>query len=216
MSVATGAVPYTLETVLTVTGEHLQVQGAKEASFYDQRRDNYLTQNAFTETSDLADLDRLLFLELMSFRWMTWLSSGKDYDGDPLSVGAEEAVRKNLKESSPLISQVKADLGLTKSIRDKEKADSVGGYLVELKKRAKQLGIHRENQLDVALTLFNELSSIVTTFDRSNELERQKTGFETEADIVDWIRSLALPRYAAVDEHFRNRPDGQRYWVGTL
>ncbi len=216
MTVTTGTPTLVLVTVQTVTGEDLQVQGAPEASFYEQRRDKYLAENVFTETADLADLDRLLFLELMSYRWMLWLSSGYDYDGDPISGATEEQLRKNLKESAPSISMVKNDLGLTKSARDKDKADSVGNYIMDLKRRAKQLGVHRQRQVDVAMTLFNEMRSIIGTFDRSNELERRKTGIESDEDIVDWIRSVAIPRFEAIDEHFRNSPDGQRYWVGTL
>lgn len=214
MTTPTG--PLVLQTVDTVTGEHIEVQGAGEQRFYETRRDKYMAENAFTETADLSDLDRLLFLELLSFRWMTWLSSGKDYDGDAISGGDEEQLRKNLKETSPLISQIKNDLGLTKTARDKEKAESVGAYLVDLKRRAKMFGIHRERQLDLALVLFNELKAIIGAYDRSNELERSKVGIESDEDIVDWIRSVAIPRYDAIDEHFRNRPDGQKYWVGSL
>lgn len=216
MTVSTQAPTLVLVTVTTVTGEDLQVQGPPEASFYNQRRDKYLAENLFTETADLADLDRLLFLELMSYRWMLWLSSGFDYDGDPITGATEEQLRKNLKEAAPSISMVKNDLGLTKTARDKEKADSVGAYLLDLKKRAMQLGVHRERQVDVAMTLFNEMASILGTFDRSNELEKRKTGIETHEDIVDWLRSVALPRFKAIDDEFRSRPDGQRYWCGTL
>ena len=214
--VTTTTGPLVLVQVTTVTGETIEVQGPSEARFYEQRRDKYMAENIFTETADLSDLDRLMFLELLSFRWMTWLSSGKDYDGDPISGGDEEQLRKNLKETSPLISTIKNELGLTKTARDKEKADSVGAYLIDLKQKAKLLGVHRERQLDLALVLFNELSAIVGTDDRSNALERSKVGIESPEDIVDWIRSVALPRYQAIDDYFRSRPDGQKYWVGTL
>lgn len=203
-----------LKKVVQLNGQEIHVQGNEEAKFYKAQRDRYLVENAFTMQSDLADLDRLLFLELLDFRWRTWLASGKDYDGGWLTPGQEEQVRKNLKDNSPLISQVKADLGLTKSARDKEKAESVGAYLTELKARAKEHGVRREKQLTVALCLMNELFSLVGTYDRSNQLERSKIGLDTPDDILDWIRDIMKPRYEEVDAHFR--ANSQKFWVGKL
>lgn len=206
----------TLTVVKTVTHQEIQVLNQTEADFYNHRRDQYVRENAFTETSDLADLDRLLFFELMSYRWVTWLSSGVDYDGDTVEARDEDQLRKNLKDMNSSISEVKRDLGLTRNVREKEKIESVGAYLIDLKKRAKQFGIHRNRQVDEAMTLFMELKAIVGTYDRSNALERQKVGIESCDDIVDWVRANAIPRFDALDKHFRDSPDGQRYWVGTL
>jgi hypothetical protein len=205
-----------LVPVTTVTGETIELQTGDEAQFYAGRRDAYVKQNVFTETTDLSDLDRLLFQEVMAYRWMTALSSGKDVWGDPLSPAEEEQCRKNLKEVDQTISRIKGDLGLSRAIREKENNESAGAYIRNLQQRAKLFGIHRERQLDEALTLFNELSGILGAYDRSDELERTKLGFETEADIVDWLRSVAMPRFRTIDEHFRNRPDGQKYWLQEL
>lgn len=203
----------TLIKVRQLNGQELQVQGAVEQAFYDGQRGKYLAENVFTVTSDLADLDRLLFLELLDFRWRTWLSSGRDYDGF-LTPQQEEQIRKNLKENAPLISQVKNDLGLTKSMRDKEKAESVGAYLMELKVRAREHGIRREKELARALCLIKELFSLVGTYDRSNALERGKMNLDSPDDILDWIRSHMKPEFDAIDEYFRN--NSQKFWVGKL
>lgn len=209
-SVSTGP---QLIKVKQLNGQTLEVMGDAEATFYRAQQHQYIVQNKFTAHSDLADLDRLLFFELLVFRWTQWLSSGRDYDGF-LAPSHEEQLRKNLKETAPLISAIKNDLGLTKSQRDKEQAESVGAYLVELKRRAKEHGIRREKQLTTGIALCKELFSLLGTYDRSNALERSKIGLEEPEDILDWIRTHMKPEFDAVDEHFRNT--SQKFWVGRL
>lgn len=199
--------------VMQLNGQEIQVQGPEEQKFYTEQRKRYMDENAFTAMSDLADLDRLLFLELLDFRWRTWLSSGRDYDGF-LTPQQEEQVRKNLKENSPLISTVKNDLGLTKSQRDKEKAESVGAYISTLKNRAKEHGVRRNKQMTRGISLCKELFSLVGTYDRSNQLERSKIGLDTADDILDWIRTAMKPQFDEIDAEYRNT--SQKFWVGTL
>lgn len=199
--------------VRQLNGHVLEVMGEHERDFYVGQQRRYLDENRYTAASDLADLDRLLFLELLDFRWRSWLARGSDYDG-PLSPSAEEQLRKNLKENSPLISQIKNDLTLTKNQRDKEQAESVGAYINELKKRAKEHGVRRERQLTRALALVNELFSLVGTYQRSNQLERSKIGLERPEDILDWITNHMRPQYDEIDNYFRTH--SQRYWLGRL
>lgn len=207
---STVANPTQLIKVKTVAGHEIEVMGRYEAKYFRDQQAKYLAENKFTAVTDLADLDRLLFLELMIFRWTGWLSSGKDYDGI-LAPSQEDQIRKNIKEVGPQISQIKSDLGLTKSQRDKEAFESVGQYLVDLKARAKEHGVRREKQLTSAICLIKELFSLVGTFDRSNELERSKIGLETEADILDWVRFHMKPEFDAIDEYFQNHQ--QKFWV---
>jgi hypothetical protein len=70
------------QTVRMVSGKLTTVQTAAEAEFYVESQAAYLSQTKFTENTDLKDLDRLLVLELMVFRWQQHLFSGQDYDGE--------------------------------------------------------------------------------------------------------------------------------------
>jgi hypothetical protein len=54
--------------------------------------------------------------------------------------------------------------------------------------------MHREKQLTTSLTLMKELFTIVGAFDRSDDEERRKIGFESEHDILEWIRHTMKPR----------------------
>jgi hypothetical protein len=79
-----------------------------------------------------------------------------------------------------------------------------------VKRRAKLFGLHRETQLSVALALQNEIAATVGAFDRSDLEERRKLGFETEKDIVGWLREYVIPKYAELDRHFTQNE--QRLW----
>lgn len=198
--------------VQLVSGEQMFVLGEVEARWWNASRDSYLEQTRFTDTTDLRDLDRLLVLELMVFRWSQQLSAGHDYIGFSID---EDQVRKNIREYSQEVSKVKEAMGLTKKARD-DAANSgdFSNWIADLKTRARAFGIHRENQLKNALVLMNELSAIISTFDRSDDEERAKLGFETEHEILEWIRKTMLPEYQAVDAHFRTHE--QSLWVRKI
>jgi hypothetical protein len=197
--------------VTTPSGQQTFVLGQAEEQFYVSQSQKYLDDYAYTNVSDLLDLDRLLFLELQAFRLSQWLGTGRDYDGVLVDNTQQ---RRALKEASDLISKVKNDLGMTKSQRDKEREASVSAYLTTLKQRAKEFGVHREKQLIKGITLCQQLFSIIGSFDRADSIERDKLGFTSEAEIVDWIRTVMRPEFDAVDAHFRQNQ--QRYWLKDL
>jgi hypothetical protein len=198
--------------VKLVSGEDLTVLSLAEQRWFTGSRDTYMSQTKFTETTDLRDLDRLLFMELMVFRLSQYLAAGSDYDGFEID---DTLLRRNVREYSEQITRVKGSMGLTKQARD-DAANSgdVSVWMSEMKAKAKVFGIHREKQLTAALVLMNELSAVVGAYDRSDGEERAKLGLETEKDIVDWVRSTMLPEFKAIDDHFRTHE--QRYWIRSM
>lgn len=199
--------------VKTLSGQELELQDPSERKFYNDAQKKYVTENRFDVASDMRSLDRLIFLETLMHRWTCWLGSGRDYDGF-LTPQQEEQVRKNIKETSPILSTLQNDLGLTKSQREKDQFESVGAYIQKLQIAAKAHGIRREKQLTRALDLMNEVLSMAGTYLRSTETERQKLGFESGDDILTWIDQHARAEYDEVDQYFR--ANDQKFWVGTL
>ena len=202
-----------LKDVTQPTGSPLRVQGEGEQSFYNAQRDKYLEEFKFDAISDLADLDALLMHELLDFRYSTQLSSGRSYEGLFLTYAAEEQLRQNKIAEAKVIGEIKKNLGLSRTARDAQKG-TTAEYLTQLRIRAREFGIHRNTQVTRALALMNELSSIVGTYDRSNDFERAKTGFESEAEILTWVREEMIPKFHDVDAEFR--ANGQKNWVGTI
>lgn len=192
--------------VTFTSGAEAQVMTAKEADWFVESRDRYLKETRFTENTDLQDLDRLLGLELLLFRWTQHQMSGMDYDKNLVN---DAELRRNIKDQSEAINKLKEQMGLSKKARD-SKASSVEDRWTDLLTRAKEFGIHRETQLSKALSLCNELSAIIGSYDRADEEERRKLGFESEADILMWVRETFLPEFHEVDQHFRDNV--QRYW----
>lgn len=198
--------------VVMVSGLEMTVLNDDEASWFTQTRDNYLSENKFTEAADLRDLDRLLLLELMIYRWTLWQAAGVDYEGHLIE---DTSLQRSMKEYGDQINKIKLSLGINKAARTAALNDgNFATYLVDLKARAKAFGIHRETQLREALVLMNEVTAAVGSFLRSDEEERTKLGFQTAEEVLEWIMDEIKPRYDAVDEHFRQNE--QRYWVRDL
>lgn len=194
------------------SGEIVLVQTETEQRWFNSTKQRYLDENKFDASTDLQDLDRLMVLELLMFRWTQHLASGYDYSRNLVD---DDLIRKQIKEQSDVITKLKQSLGLDKRARDAALNEgNFHTWFMDVKRRAKLFGIHRENQLNVGLGLMNELSGIIGAFDRSDEEERKKLGFETEAQIMNWIRETMLPKFREVDEHFINNE--QKLWKRDL
>lgn len=184
---------------------------SEEVDYIVERAQRYLSENHFSNVSDFQDVDRMLIMELICFRWGTWISRQKDYWGDPVDL---DQLQASLKAHSVELRQVKKGLGIDKVARDKSKGeDSVPAYLNNLLRRAKEFGVHREQQTSTALELFNQLKSLVTLHLNADEIERQELHVQMD-DILDWLVNIAFPEYDRLDEHFRQ--NSQRYWVRSI
>lgn len=90
--------PYTgmaLFKVITPSGSELHLQTSEESDWYENNKRMYLTHNKFTNVSDLQELDRLLMLEVMVYRWSQWLTQGFDYQTSTIEPGS---LQKNIGE----------------------------------------------------------------------------------------------------------------------
>jgi hypothetical protein len=181
---------------------------SEEVDYLTERTELYLKQNHFPNISDLQDVDRMLVLELMCYRWGVWLSRQKNWWGDTID---ENETSKVFKEYSNELRQLKKLLGIDKVARDKQKGeDSVSAYLANLQSRAKEFGVMRERQLDRALELFQELKALVT-LNANTDAHEQREMHVTDADVLEWLRDIAVPEFDEVDAHFRTHQ--QRMWI---
>jgi hypothetical protein len=207
-----GELGVALFDVTLSSGEVVQVMTEQEQRWLTATKEKYLGENKFTAVTDLQDLDRLLVLELLVFRWSSHLSSGYDYEKNVID---DDLYRKQLKEQSDVILKLKQSLGLDKKTRDSVLNDgNFHNWFMDAKRRARIFGIHREKQLNTALGLVNELSGHLGAFDRSDEEERKKLGFISEKDLIAWVRESMLPRFREVDQHFIDNE--QKMWKRDL
>jgi hypothetical protein len=198
--------------VKLVSGEKVSVQTAEEQRWLVKTRTAYSKELRLTASTDLRDLDRLLILELNAFRLTQQLAVGKDYEGRRVDP---EKWRTQLHDASRAITLLKNSMGLSKAARDAAASEgNFSAWFTELKQRAGEFNVHRNEQLRKALVLFNELKNIVQTFDRCDETERRQSGFETETDLLDWIRKTAIPEYDELDRFFREH--SQSLWIRAL
>jgi len=203
--------PYgiTLFTVVTPTGAELHLMTEEEATWYIDKRDRYQNDNHFPNVSDLQDLDRLLALEVMTYRWILWMARGFDYG----NVLVDQAGLKNsIREYSTETRLLKLALGIDKATRDKDKGESLPDYIANLLNRAKEFGYHRNEQYAMVVTKFYELHSMVMVYDRCDDEEREYLDLSLEK-IFEWIRDNVCADYDAMSQEFRER---QSAWIRTM
>ena len=202
--------PYglTMYPVETPSGGDLSLLTSDEADWYCDRRDEYMDQNKFTNQSDLADRDRVLMMETMINRWSTWISRGFDYMQARID---EREVTRNIKEYSQELRQVKKSLGIDKATRDRDQ-ESTADFVQVLLTRAKEFGVHRNMQYEKAVTLIQELKTMVLMYDRCDEEERKELDLSPEA-IMEWVRKNMVKEWDEIDAAFRKN---QTIWIREL
>lgn len=180
----------------------------QEVDYFQERVERYGKDNHFTNISDLQDVDRMLMAELLCYRWGRWISTQRDYWGDPVDVNE---IQKQFKEHSTELRQLKKLLGIDKVARDKQRGDdSVAAYIENLRLRAKEFGIMREGQLAKALELFRQLQALLTLHRNCDDIERRDMHL-TQADVLEWIETVAMPEFEEIDNYFRSH--SQRFWI---
>lgn len=203
--------PYGIQlySVRTPAGSELNLQTAEEADWYEDRRDRYLNDNQFPNVSDLQDLDRVLLFEVMIYRWSLWLTQGFDYMHARVDEGQ---LKSNIKEYSTELRLLKLALGIDKATRDKEKGESLADYTQHLLQRAKEFGYHRNEQYEIVVTKFYEMTAMIKTYDRCDDEERAQLDLSQES-ILEWIRTNVIKPF---DEHAEAFRKNQAIWVRDM
>lgn len=197
------------KTVLGATGTKFDVLADIEVEWWNRARKDYLDQYKFSNIADLQDLDRLLQSELLSFRWGNWLAREADYDSNVID---EKVVQKSLMEKDREIRLLKKHMGMDRKGRVESESQSTADYLSELKRRAKEFGIHRNMQVAKAIDLFMDLKTLIGLNERTDDQEQAELGV-TEHDIILWVRETAIPEYEEIDAAFRKN---QVLWIRNM
>lgn len=182
----------------------------KEKEYWNSTAKKYLSDYKFTNVSDLQDLDRVISLEMLLYRYQQWISMEHDYWGESVDT---DALNKTYKDKSGELRLIKKSLGIEKVARDKDQGDSIAAYIENLRRRAHEFGVMRNEQAVKAITLFQELAAKVTFYDNCTPDERKEEHIEIE-DLVAWIRDTAIPEFNKIDEEFRKT--NQKYWIAEM
>jgi hypothetical protein len=194
--------------VVTPSGATITVLNQSEADYYDQVHQRYLSDNKFKNVSDILELDRILVMELMCYRWGIWILAEEDYFGRKINP---TEVQKSIETYSREIRGIKKDLGIDKSTRDKDKGDSVAEYVQMLGIRAKEFGISRNKQAAKAIELLMEARALITLYENSSESERKEFHANIN-DIVTWFKNRFV-EFEEIDAELRKN---QSTWIRDL
>lgn len=193
--------------VVGPAGGRFTVMTKGEETLFNHLADTYTAHNSFVNISDQQDLERIIYLEVLSLRFANWLSTESDYNGELIDP---KIVTTQMKDFSGELRQLKKSVGIDKPSRQREHSESVSDFIEQLKVRAKEFGVAREEMLTCSLTLFNELIARVTLMENTDEKEQleQKCGPE---DFFGWLRDVAIPEFQEIDKHFID--NAQRMWI---
>jgi hypothetical protein len=181
----------------------------EEAVWFEESLDRYKEQYNFDNIADMQDLDRLLSMELLSYRYANWMIRETDYEGAQYD---DKAVRETKDRIDKQILQLKAHLGIGRKNRVESEQQSVSDYMGELLKRANQFGVHRDSQNAEILNWFMELRAKVGLHERSDDEERTHNRVHID-QIYEWIKDELLPAVDKLDDNFR---ENQKYWIKDL
>ncbi len=190
-------------------GSQFHLLTFEEAKWFELSLERYLEQYHFDNIADLQDLDRLIGLELLSYRYANWLLRESDYDGNPFD---DKAVREHKDKIDKEIRGIKTHMGIGRKTRVESEQQSVSDYLTDLLGRANEFGVHRDAQNAKIIDLFNELKKLVGLHLRTDEEERKHLEVGLD-DILKWLIEVAIPEYDALDDHFR---ENQRMWIKDI
>lgn len=201
--------PVSVKTVEGASGAVFEVADDAETVWFNLNMGKYLEEYRFENVADLQDLDRLMGMELFSYRYAGWLLSGSTHDGKAFD---QKSVRAFKKEVDIEIRLTKKHMGMDRKGRVESEQQSTAEYLSNLLRRAKEFGVHRDNQIAKAVDIVHDLKKLIGVHDRTDEEERRHLGV-SESQIVEWIREVAIPEYDEIDDAFRVN---QRLWIKTV
>ena len=196
-------------TVNGSSGTEYHVLTTEEAVWFENALEKYQDQYDFDNIADLQDLDRLLAMELLSYRYSAWVIRESDYDGNAYD---DKVVRDSKDKIDKNILSVKAHLGIGRKNRVESEQQSTADYISNLLQRADEFGVHRDEQNAKIMDLFMDLSTLIGLHDRSDDEERTHNHVHM-VDIIEWIRGVALPEFHQLDDHFR---ENQKMWIKDL
>lgn len=198
-----------LYEVESPSGSTFALMNQDEVDYFQRVSEKYYSDNAFSNITDMQDVDRVVSMELLVYRWSAWVLSEEDYNGHPINP---TEYRKQISEYSTEIRQTKKMLGIDRKSREGE-GQTVADYIENLRKRAQEFGIKRNEEAAKAIELFHELKAFVELHLNCDEEERKEEKCNQE-DIIQWIIEVAIPEFNEIDEKFRDT--SQKYWIQDI
>lgn len=193
--------------VVLPSGANFLVPTEDERQYVIERSEKYLTENKYTNVSDIQDVDKMVVFELFLHRWSLWLSKGKDYYDDDVDP---RALARQINDISGELRGIKKNLGVDKVGREKQRGEeSTALFLRNLLVRAKEFGITRDKQHAKTIELMHELKALITYHDGCDPAEQQERNV-TQNDVFEWIRKVAIPEFDSIDIEFRMQ---QQMWI---
>lgn len=189
------------------SGEVFFVLTESEKKFIESKILRYMSDNHFTNISDLSELDKIVSNELLIHRWSLWALRRQDYYGDDIN---EKQIADLINDFTTQCRGLKKLLGIDKVTRDRSHGDeSVAARWDDLKRRALEFNVFRNDQAAHVVESFQRLKAMLQFFDNADEQEALENHVRME-DVIEVLREEIIA-FDKIDEDFKQNK--QRYWV---
>lgn len=197
--------------VVLPSGADYEVATVEDAEYIEALIAKYMAEFVFENPSDLADLDLIVQMESLCWRWNRELALGYDRRGEPVSP---RQLQDFVKSNSTEIRRLKDQLGMDRKQRMRTAGDgSVAEFLERLRTAGAQMNILRCAQLDKALELCMQLRTLTTVYFNGDD-ELRRIYHCTAPDILEWIANVYDPEMQAVDDYFMTHE--QSIWIRKM
>lgn len=197
--------------ILLPSGADYEVPTLEDAEYIERLIAEYQAEFVFENPSDLADLDLIVQMESLCWRWNRELSLGYDRSNQPVNA---RQLQDFVKSNSTEIRRLKDQLGMDRKQRMRTSGDgSVAEFIERLTTAGAQMNILRCAQLSEGIELSMQLRTLTTVYFNGDE-ETRRIFHCTAEDILEWVANVFDPRMQAVDDYFMH--NDQSIWIRKM
>lgn len=193
--------------IKTPSKNYLTVLTKEEKEYGAQMFKRYEEEYQFENPADISLLESLVSMQILLFRYSNWLTSGVDYDGNPIEY---ETVQNMMINCQREIRQLQDTLGISRKSRlgsDAKPAE----IIMEIAKKAKEYGVMKNQVAWKFLLAYYEIRHLIGLYKRCDDVDRKRLGATAEETIekIDKILS-EIEQY---EEEFRQK---RKLWISLI
>lgn len=182
-----------MNQVVTPAGSKYPVKDRKLQNYYNDLKNNYLTNYKFEDAADLESLHELIMCHVFILELTQELAE------DDAGIKPHQ-IHETILNYKKQIVVLQDSLCISAKAREKNSEQSnVSEYLTQLLQRAKHFNISREKQYERAKEIINEIKTMLRMDKVCNEEEKRIVGILSPQAIFKRIEDM-ISEYDKIDE----------------
>lgn len=193
--------------VRTPSGNKFEVMTKQEKDYASDLFKKYESEYKFENPADITLLESLVSLQILLFRYSSWLTKQQDYEGNPIDIREIQSLVIELQRE---VRQLQDTLGISRKSRmgaDAKPAEIIS----EILKKAKEYGVHKNQVAWKFLLAYYEIKHYIGLYRRCDDVDRKRLGVTAE-EVIDKIESV-ISEIARFEEEFKQK---RKLWLPLI